>query len=376
MLKLGVIINPFAGLGGSVALKGTDGAKVRDQAILRGAQPRAMARMRRALAPLQGTEVQLYGFAGEMGAAAAGALGLPFHVIGAAQSEPSCEDDSRLAAARLKEAGVDLITFAGGDGTARVVADVIGGSLPVIGVPAGVKIHSGVYTITPEAAGRVLLRLAQGQWAPLTEAEVRDIDEEAFRQGRVRARHYATMCVPLEPDALQQVKNSGAEVDALAQLDVAADVVERMDDDTLYLLGPGSTTRAVMTELGLEASLLGVDIVYRGQRLIADASEADILGALARHRGPAVIIVTAIGGQGHIIGRGNQQFSAAVLRQIPRENLWVIATAEKLKALNGRPLWVDSNDPELDRQLAGLQPVICGYHQQVLYPVGGDYAAG
>lgn len=271
---------------------------------------------------------------------------------------------------------MDLITFAGGDGTARVVADVIGGSLPVIGVPAGVKIHSGVYTITPEAAGRVLLRLAQGQWAPLTEAEVRDIDEEAFRQGRVRARHYATMCVPLEPDALQQVKNSGAEVDELAQLDVAADVVERMDDDTLYLLGPGSTTRAVMTELGLEASLLGVDIVYRGQRLIADASEADILGALARHRGPAVIIVTAIGGQGHIIGRGNQQFSAAVLRQIPRENLWVIATAEKLKALNGRPLWVDSNDPELDRQLAGLQPVICGYHQQVLYPVGGDYAAG
>ncbi|MDO6571475.1 ATP-NAD kinase family protein [Gilvimarinus sp. 2_MG-2023] len=369
-------MNPYAGLGGSVALKGSDGSHTRDQAMRLGAQPRALDRMHRALAPLQGAAVELYGYAGDMGQAAVSELTLPFHVIGAAATNPSGDADTRQLAVALQAQGVDLIVFAGGDGTARIVADAIGTRVPVMGVPAGVKIHSGVYAITPEAASRVLLNLAQGHWAPLVDAEVRDIDEAAFRQGRVRARHYADMRVPLEDDAIQQVKNAGAAVDELAQLDVAAEVVERMDDDTLYLLGPGSTTRAVMSELGLEATLLGVDIVHSGQCIVADATERDILNAMASHLGPTVMIVTAIGGQGHILGRGNQQFSPQIVRQVARQNLWVIATTEKLKTLAGRPLWVDTNDPQLDMQLVGLMPVICGYHQEVLYPVGGEHVAG
>ncbi|MDO3385423.1 ATP-NAD kinase family protein [Gilvimarinus sp. SDUM040013] len=373
MLKLGVIINPYAGIGGSVALKGSDGVEARDRALQLGAKPRAAERMLRALAPLEGLPVKLYGYAGDMGAAALTSLPLPFEVVGRAATVPSSAQDTQKAARALKGLGVDLIVFAGGDGTARSLADAIGCNVPVLGVPSGVKIHSGVYAISPEAAGRVLCQLAAGCWAPLVECEVRDIDETAFREGRVRARHYAEMRVPMEAGAIQQVKNAGAEVDELAQADIAADVAERMDSDSLYLIGPGSTTRAVMTELGLESTLLGVDVVKAGQLLAGDATEAEILALMQSHRGPVVMVVTAIGGQGHILGRGNQQFSPAVVEQIGRDNIWVVATADKLKALEGRPLLVDSNSPQLDRQLAGLLPVICGYHQEILYPVGGGH---
>lgn len=372
MLRLGVIVNPYAGLGGAVALKGSDGEQIRAQALERGAEPQAARRMARALAPLRefGDRVQLLCCAGPMGGEMAEALGFALELLPLPIPAPSDAEHTRLAAETMRAAGVDLLVFAGGDGTARLIADAIGCSLPALGVPAGVKIHSGVYATSPEAAGRVLKRLAEGRWAPLAEREVRDIDEQAFRQGRVRARHYSELLVPDVPEALQQVKNAGAEVDELAQLDLAAEVAERMDPDTLYLVGPGSTTRALLQQLGLEATLLGVDLVRACQLLLGDATAAQILSTMAEHRGPVVIVVTAIGGQGHIFGRGNQQFAPEIIRAVGRGNIWVMATAEKLKALEGRPLLVDTNDPELDAALSGVIPVITGYRQQLLYPLG------
>ncbi|MDC9721130.1 MAG: ATP-NAD kinase, partial [Gammaproteobacteria bacterium] len=74
--------------------------------------------------------------------------------------------------------------------------------------------------------------------------------------------------------------------------------------------------------------------------------------------------------QGHVLGRGNQQLSPPLIKQLGMHNIHIIATKTKLKALQGRPLLVDSGDPKLDQDLAGLVPVICGFHDIVLYPLG------
>ncbi|UTF61374.1 ATP-NAD kinase family protein [Gilvimarinus sp. DA14] len=374
-LTLGLIVNPCAGLGGSLALKGSDAPDTLVLARQAGVQPQAPLRMQRALTPLltYRDDVRFFTFAASMGESLLQSMGFIHQVLGQPKGEITRADDTLRAAQCFREAQVDLLVFAGGDGTARVIADAVGMSLPCLGVPAGVKIHSGVYTTSPEAAGRVLERLARGQWAPLVEREVRDIDERAFRQGRVKARHYSELLVPEMPDALQQVKNAGAQVDELAQLDLADGVIETLNPDTLYLLGPGSTTQVILQQLGLEGTLLGVDVLQDGKLLACDVSAADIRRLLDGHLGPVAIIVTAIGGQGHIFGRGNQQLACDIIARVGRENIQVVATAEKLKALDGRPLLVDTNDPELDRALAGVMSVTTGYQTQVLYPVGDTF---
>jgi len=242
----------------------------------------------------------------------------------------------------------------------------------VLGVPSGVKMHSGVYAITPEAAGQIVLRLLKHELVTLAECDVRDIDEEAFRRGQVRARWYASLRVPEAPQFLQQVKNSGAQIDELAQHEAACELLEQLDDEILYILGPGSTTQVFLQELGLEGSLLGVDLLHQRKLIAQDVSAQEIIAAVNKYPDAVRIVVTAIGGQGHIIGRGNQQITPEILRRVGKQNIHVIATREKIRALQGRPLLVDSNDPELDQSFRGYIPVITGYRETLLYPVGID----
>ncbi|ACE84534.1 ATP-NAD kinase family protein [Cellvibrio japonicus] len=372
MFKLGVIINPYAGLGGSVGLKGTDGEAIRREALARGAEQRAPARMARTLNAVTAfaDRIAIYCFAQDMGADVAQALGFATVIVGQAQYQPTQAEDTCAAARALMAAGVDLILFAGGDGTARLIADVAGIRQPVLGVPSGVKMHSGVYAISPEAAGDILQQFLTGKLVNIAERDVKDIDEDAFRQGLVRARFYGTLLVPEDSQLLQQVKNAGTERDELAQLDAAETLIEQLQDDTLYIVGPGSTTQVFLQQLGLQGSLLGVDVLLNNQLIACDVSATQLLALLDEHKGPCKIIVTAIGGQGHILGRGNQQLSPAVLRRVGIDNLLVIAARGKILALNGRPLLVDTNDPELDRAFCGYRPVITGYQESVLYPVG------
>ncbi|HSX49445.1 MAG TPA: ATP-NAD kinase family protein [Cellvibrio sp.] len=372
MFKLGLIVNPYAGLGGSVGLKGSDGDAIRAEAFARGAEPRAMQRMERALQIVAGfnQQVEIICFAGDMGETSARAAGFATHVIGAAQQQPSSAQDTCAAADALMQHGVDLILFAGGDGTARLIADVVGTSQPVLGVPCGVKMHSGVYANAPEAAGEILKQLLTGVLVNIVERDVKDIDEDAFRIGQVRARFYGTLLVPEDSQFLQQVKNAGTERDELAQLDVAQEMIEQLQQDTLYLVGPGSTTHLFLQELGLEGSLLGVDLLLNNELVATDVSASQILIHLDQFSGPVKMIITAIGGQGHILGRGNQQFTPAILRRIGKENIHIIAARGKILALNGRPLLVDTNDPELDAAFGGYRPVITGYRETIMYPVG------
>ena len=374
LFRLGLIVNPVAGVGGPAGLKGSDGAGTVAAALAQGIVPRAAARATRALAALGDCRgrIALYTCPGPMGEAAAQAAGFTPHLV-TQPGECTGAEDTRRAAQALVRQPVDLLVFAGGDGTARDIYNAIGCGPPVLGVPAGVKMHSGVYAVSPEAAGELIKLMLGAELVSVAEQEVRDIDEEAFRAGVVKARYYGELAVPRAGGFLQQVKQGGREVEELVLADIAAEVVEQMDADTLYIVGPGSTTAAVMAELGLDNTLLGVDVVCGGALLAGDVSGPQLERIVAAHGGTVSAVITAIGGQGHIIGRGNQQLTPAVLQRIGRDNLVVIATKTKIRELQGRPLLVDSHDPEFDRHMRGYIRVITGYRDAILYPLGhGD----
>ena len=371
-LKLGLLINPLAGLGGSRGLKGSDGDALRELAgqMTDGELQRSNTRASRALERVSaGPSVQWYTWGGAMGGDLCQALNLPHQILGEPASALSSSADTRRAASALYDAGIDVLVFAGGDGTARDLYDALGDRLPVLGIPAGVKMHSGVFAVSPEAAGELLLELALAGLVGIRSQEVRDIDEEAFRQDVVRSRFYGDMLVPGEGRYLQHTKIGGRESQELVAAEIAAWVAEGMDSQTLYLMGPGSTTAALMEEVGLDNTLLGVDAIADGQLLAADVNEAQLLALLQDWQGPAHIFVTAIGGQGHIFGRGNQQFSPAVIRAVGLDNISVLAAKSKISSLQGRPLLVDTNDPTLDAELSGYREIITGYDDRILYPV-------
>ena len=296
-------------------------------------------------------------------------LGFTTQVIHEVESEITSERDTEQAVTKLITQDIDLLLFAGGDGTARNVCHIVEDKFPVLGIPAGCKIHSGVYAITPKAAGRVVELMITNQLVSLTDADVMDIDESLFRQGIVKAKRYGEMQVPSELRYIQAVKSGGKESDELVLQDIAADVISKMDDE-LFVIGSGSTTAFVMEELALENTLLGVDAVQEQELVASDLTEPKLWQLIQTYQqGQVKLVITLIGGQGHIFGRGNQQLSPRVIRAIGKDNIYIIATKTKLNALDARPLITDTGDSELDMELSGYLPVITGYNDQVLYPV-------
>jgi predicted polyphosphate/ATP-dependent NAD kinase len=269
----------------------------------------------------------------------------------------------------LLEAGVDLLLFAGGDGTARDIIAAIGTSLPVLGIPAGVKIHSAVFGITPAHAGEIAAEFLRGQRSRLREAEVVDLDEASYRQGSVITRLYGYLRVPYSRLHVQNQKAPTPDSEAAQAGAIAAEVIERMLPGKPTILGPGTTPRAVAERLGLPKTLVGLDVITPQSVIALDVGEAQLLELLASQ--PASLVITPIGGQGFLFGRGNQPLSPAVLRKIGKENTLVISLPGKIAALRGRPLRIDSGDPRVDRQWAGYIEVITGYHERIMYRVEG-----
>ncbi len=343
---LGLIVNPVAGVGGRVGLKGSDGIEILRRALELGAARESPRRAQQALARLAGLagDIDLVTCPGEMGADEAVAAGFTPRVldsvIGAPWGAPlpdgapaTTAEDTVNAARAMRDIGVDLLLFAGGDGTARNIYDAIGTQIATLGIPAGVKIHSAVYATTPAAAGDLaaLFFRPQARGVELREAEVMDIDEEAFREDRVSARLYGYLRVPYQRNLLQSAKAGAGGSDAVALEGIASEVVNGMQPGRLYVIGPGTTTRGIMRILELPNTLLGVDVVGERAVVASDVSENDLLRLTAER--PATVVVTAIGGQGHIFGRGNQQISPRVLRQVGLDNIVVVATHQKLLAL-------------------------------------------
>ncbi|MDH3643920.1 MAG: ATP-NAD kinase family protein [Gammaproteobacteria bacterium] len=369
MISVGLIINPVSGIGGTVALKGSDGAEIQAEAAMKGGRPRGEPRARRALnaAAEVHNSVRWLTWGGAMGSELLADLGLAHQVLGDPDS-PSTGADTRKAARALADAGVDVLLFCGGDGTARDLLEGIGERLPVVGIPGGVKMHSGVFATTPEVAGEVLVRLGAGGLVRSTRADVRDLDEEALREGQLRPRFFGELLVPELGGFLQHTKESGRENESLALAEIVADVVERIEDSpasVAFVLGPGSTVAAVKEALGMRSTLLGFDVYRAGEQIGADV-DAGWLESLAQ---PVSLIITFTRRQGFLIGRGNQQLSPTFLKKLDRNRLQVIATRSKLLSLDGRALLIDSDDPDLDLEFAGLVEITAGYEDRLWYRV-------
>jgi predicted polyphosphate/ATP-dependent NAD kinase len=375
---LGLIVNPVAGLGGRVGLKGSDGAEIQRRARELGAQPQAQARAVEALARLHTVDgLEIITYPGEMGADAVRTAGLEPTVVGEIAPGATTAADTRQAARQMHALGVALLLFAGGDGTARDVYEAVGLAQPALGIPAGVKIHSAVYATHPRSAGELAALYLQGRVEAVREAEVMDIDEEAFRQGALSARLYGYLKVPYRPRLVQsqKVPSSGEAASVAA---IAEDVAAKMEAGVLYVLGPGTTTRAIAEALGVEKTLLGVDVVERGDsgqggedggqrvaRLVAaDVNEAQLLALLEGRA--ARIVVTPIGGQGYLLGRGNQQISPRVIARVGREHVVVVSTPDKLHALGTQPLLVDTGDRAVDEMLSGYVTVVTGTNERAV----------
>ena len=364
---LGLIVNPIAGMGGAVGLKGTDGEDILRKAIELGAKPVAPGRAKeflKAFEPMK-SKVELLAGAGLMGELEALECDYKPKVFGERKERTTAQDTKEIAKLML-EHGLDLLVFCGGDGTARDILDAVGQEVPVLGVPTGVKMHSAVFAVNPKAAARVAMAFLSGE-LPVREAEVMDVDEEAYRSGRLSARLYGYLLTPYEPRLVQSTKIASPITpdEEENKRAIARQVVEDMEPGVIYIVGPGTTTRPILELMGLEKTLLGVDLVCDGKLLAKDANEAEILRLIRGRK--AKIIVTPIGGQGFIFGRGNQQISPRVIREVGLENIVVVATKNKLMGL--KALRVDTSDPELDEALRGYVRVIVDYGEEVVMKV-------
>ncbi|MBX0323374.1 ATP-NAD kinase family protein [Halomicroarcula sp. F13] len=355
MRRIAVVVNPIAGMGGRVGLKGTDGKVA--EARERGAEQRAPDRAREALDSLRATsqEVDLLTYGDPMGASLAREAGFDPTVVGHPEdpAETSSED-TRAAVRAFVDHGVDVVGFVGGDGTAVDVAetlDELDDETPILGVPAGVKVYSSVFGVSPRAAGRIL-----GTFSETEPAEVNDIDEDAFRGGEVVTELRAVATVPVADQRQSAKQLGGGTVETLAE-----GVAEGVRPGVTYVLGPGSTVGAIKEKLGFEGTTLGVDVWRDGELLVADAAESDILAALGEEN---VVVVSPIGGQGFVFGRGNQQLSPAVVRRCDVE---VVASRRKLDDIG--TLRVDTGDPELDAELEGWLKVRVGRYERRLVEV-------
>jgi predicted polyphosphate/ATP-dependent NAD kinase len=360
--KLGFIINPIAGMGGAVGLKGTDGKAIIEKAINLGAKPVAPARAETFLSELKVAkeDLKLLVGAGRMGEDEARNQGYTCKVIGKKKDKTTAEDTVKIAKKMLED-GVDLLVFCGGDGTARDILKAVDSKLPVLGVPTGVKMHSAVFAVGPRATARITLQFLWKELS-LREAEVMDVDEEAFREGRVSARLHGYLLSPFEPGLIQgsKIASSTTESNLRNQAAIAIYIIETMKPDVIYIIGPGTTTRTVGDLLDVTKTLLGVDIFCNRSLIASDVNEKQILEMIAGKS--ARIIVTPIGGQGFVFGRGNQQISPQVIRQVGLENITVIGTENKLQSLKN--LRVDTGDPELDDAFRGSIKVVTDYNKE------------
>ena len=367
MKKLGLIINPVAGLGGSVGLKGSDGLV--EEALARGAVPQSENRARVALRELLAFKdhITIYTGPGGMGGDLAAELGFASVVMEKPQAAATTAEDTQSLSLWLQEQGADLILFAGGDGTARDICATAGEASVFLGIPAGVKIHSPVYARSPYSAGQLASLYLQGQVNSVVEGEVLDIDEQQYRQEIINTRLYGSLRIPGHPDFIQCSKCGSVASEEEIFAAIAAGVADEMEKDTYYIVGAGTTTRALMRELELDNTLIGVDLVYNYELVANDVYGSQILDYIGDK--PAKLVVTVTGGQGFLFGRGNQQLTPEVLRRVGKENIMILATKEKIMNLKGRPLLVDTGDAELDEYLSGYHFIICGYNETYVYKV-------
>ena len=379
MKKIGFVINPIAGMGGKVALKGTDGDEILQEALKRGATPITKHKAKfffEGLVSLQlKGDIEFILSRGEMGEIVFTenpALrenirvrilsNIPIPAV-------TTSIDTNRVVKELEVLKVDLIIFVGGDGTAQDIYSAIGDKTPILGIPSGVKIHSGVFAQSTSKAIEIVKKFVDDE-IEFTKAEIIDLDEAAFRKGNLNTNIYGTFLVPQIPSLMQLTKSSTVHKDK--EISNIQGIIRTLRNDikpdTLYLLGSGSTIQKISQAFGKNVyqkkTLLGIDIVLKQSLIKADASESEILDILSLY--PDIqkkVLITPIGGQGFIFGRGNQQLSSNVIEIVGISAIQVIATKSKINNLPKRVLLVDTGDPNLDKKLIGYQKVLVDYNE-------------
>jgi predicted polyphosphate/ATP-dependent NAD kinase len=369
-VKIGFIVNPIAGMGGKVGLKGTDG--VLEKAVALGAKPIAPARAIAFLAKLKAVElpVELITCPGVMGENEAKATGFPAKILPMPPKSETTAEDTKAAVKHVIASRADLIVFVGGDGTARDIYDAMQAEngIPVLGVPCGVKMYSGIFAVNPSEAVEVVKAFA-GKIAQITNLEIMDADESAIRRDHFSIRLHGFLKGPFVPMSVSGSKQLSPETldEHENQRAIARFIVEEMDPKGTYILGPGTTVRCVADLLGIEKTLLGVDL-YRNKSVVKDVNEKKTMEEIRDFQN-TWIIVSPIGRQGILLGRGNQQISPKIIRKVGKERIIVAATTRKLRNIDGSVLRVDTGDPEVDKMLRGYIRVVTDYREWRLTPV-------
>ncbi len=362
MVKVGLVVNPVAGMGGKVGLKGTDGEMYK-KALELGAEPVTGPRLESVLKLITRKDVYFYTAPKNMGEDYLKNYSFKYEVVGNLDDETTSSDTKRLAV-EIKKIGVDVIVFVGGDGTARDILDAVKMDVPVIAIPSGVKMFSSAFVLSANAAAEMINTFSDD----FIEKEVLDIDEDAFRNNILDAKYYGTVLVPNIENLLQGKKAAsnikGPAIDR--KKEVAKYVIENLEKDCLYILGPGTTVKEITEALGVEKTLLGIDVLLNGKIVALDAKENDILNLIKKY-GKARIIITPIGGSGFIFGRGSRQISSEVLKKIDKEDLIIVSTIDKV---GGLPcLRIDSGDRAVDEKLSGNLEVIVDYNEEIIMEV-------
>ena len=362
MKKIGLIVNPIAGMGGSVGLKGTDG-EIYKKAIELGAKPTTPQRIEETLTLIKRNDVYFMVAPGKMGEDYITKFDFNYEVASKIGKETNATDTKRIVLEMLKK-GIDLLIFVGGDGTARDIYDALGLKIPVVGIPSGVKMFSPVFALSPSAAAEII-NTAGNQFI---EKEVLDIDEEAFRENKIAAKLYGYLKVPKNITLLQAKKEPSniSKPEEDMKEEIADYLMENPEKETLYILGPGTTLKTIADKMGVEKTLLGIDAVFNGKLVGKDLNEKGLLVLIKKYN-KSTIIVTPIGGNGFIFGRASKKFTPEVLRLIGKENIVVVATEDKINKLEC--LRVDTGNIEVDKSLNGFTRVITAYKRESIIEV-------
>ena len=376
--KIGFLVNPIAGLGGQAGMLGSDNRERRREALRKGYQKTAFKRALECLEQIKSlgnaweNGYQIYAPEGEMGGEVLKAAKIPYQSLGnrtddRREGQETSREDTLYFLELFKKIKVDLLVFCGGDGTARDICEAAGESIHVLGVPAGVKMYSACFAVNPWQAGEMLKWFLQGKQTAFTPREVMDIDEKDLDRSSVSPALYGFLMAPDDRVRLQRAKEAGVsdkeETDSLVR-----DILSEMRDHTLYILGPGSTTYHIKQELRGTGSIRGVDLAEDGEIFLRDVDEKTIYSCLKDAK-CSEIIVTCIGGNGFLFGRGNQQISPRIIRMNGKEHIRLAVTKSKLAGLGGRPMLVDTGDPDTDRYLSGYYRIRLNAKEEIIYRV-------
>lgn len=368
VMRLAVVVNPDAGLGGKLGFKGSDGRAAEARAA--GAQDRAGPRMRiclEKLAELAREPIEILAWDGRMGGE-----WIPGEYTSTGKTPETT--DATSTSEFIKAHSPDLFLYAGGDGTTRDIVEALGErEIPLVGVPGGVKMHSGCFATTPKAAAEVVWSFFTGDLM-IARTEVMDLDEEVYRKGEWKVRMYGEAFTPASPrwmqGAKEQVQRESEEETLEAMSSHVANLVEE-NPDLMLVWGSGGTLRQMCKQNGHESTLLGIDIQHAG-KMYNDLNESGLLEIINQHQGEIKLLLSPMGGQGFLIGRGNLQLSPDVLRAIGTDNILGIATPAKLLGLN--ELRIDTGDEDLDAEIRARKylKVLQGYRTTRVIRVAND----